>query len=134
MPWYGYVYRCMNLTDDGRCSLRACNDYTTANQSDINAVYNDYIKNESYYTIEKGWDYATLSPFFTITHKSENSKKKDIRQFWYDDGYSLREKSNIYKVYEIRGVAAFQVDCASYTTMELQEATKQYWDFFTSFD
>ena len=132
MPWYGYMYRCMNLTDEGICSLADCKNNPPAYQSDMNSVYHEYIKNESYYTVEKGWDDVTLTPFLTI--KTKNSTKEEIQQFWYDDGYSLKKKSSIYKIYDIRGVAAFQADCTNYTTPELQGFTQQLWDFFTLFD
>ena len=131
MPWYGYIYSCMDLTDEGICSQADCINNPPPYQSDMNSVYHKYIKNESYYTVEKEWDDVTLTPFLRI--KTKNSAKEEV-QFWYDDGYSLKKKSSIYKTFDIRGVGAFQVDSTNYTTPELQGFTQQLWDFFTLFD
>ena len=130
LPWYGYLYPCVNVTE-GKCYFDNCMNYE-GRQVDPTGIYNQYIINGTY-SIEHGWDYSTISPYITIT-SNDNALGSTEQQYWYDNGSSLTKKASIYKYYDIRGIAAFHVDCVNYTIPGMQEMVKDLWGSFNVFE
>ena len=103
----------------------------SAKSTNLPQIYEEYqLSND--YIVGESWDYATLTPFMTIIPNYYNPETL-IQQYWYDNGYSLSQKADIYKHYEIRGVGAFHVDCLNYTIPALKYMNDEFWDFFTVF-
>ena len=130
MPWFGFLYPCDNITADGKCNLRKCTS-TIAKSTISPLIYEKYLLNNNY-IVEQSWDYATITPYMTILSSNKNPNTS-IQQFWYDNGYSLSQKADLYKHYEIRGVGAFHVDCLNYKIPALKEMNEAFWNFFEIF-
>lgn len=130
MPWYGYIFSCLNITSEGQCILPN-RKFIAFKQSTFPKIYQEYITGGNY-NLEEGWDEASLTPFLTIT--SKDKVPPVINQFWYENGTSLTSKTEMYKLFQLRGVGVFHVDCADYTLPALESLVKQFWDTYSVFE
>ena len=131
MPWYGYVFNCTNITQEGQCILPN-STYIETEQTTFPKIYQEYITKGDY-NLQNGWDEASLTPFLTITSKDKNPPSI-MRQFWYENATSLTSKSEMYKHFQLRGVGVFHVDCIDYTLPALECMVKPFWDSFSVFE
>ncbi|KAK3088727.1 hypothetical protein FSP39_023057 [Pinctada imbricata] len=124
IPWYGYVYPCIMISEDGRtCKIRQV-PFRGVNCSDAaGKEYNfSFIKQTllNHSTTGRRWDTDTMSPYFDFNYDNITY------QVWYDDPESLSLKYKLAVMSKLRGVGMWNADAVD--PIQDQEGTKMMWD------
>lgn len=111
LPWYGYNYACISLSDN-ECQIRRV-PFRGVNCSDAAGRQYDYTVIKSTYIPQAiggvQWDENAQSPFFNYKDLSDDQ----IHQVWFDNPYSLQIKYQLlWHDLGVRGLAMWNVDCA----------------------
>ena len=132
LPWYGYDYPCLNLTDDNVCTIPKV-PYLGVNCSDAAGTQRPYyiirelIRSS---TAPVHWNATLESPFFNYKHQEENME----HQVWYDDPESLSLKYIYAGEKELRGLAFWNVDQLDYSdSPRAKRQTAEMWEAISVF-
>ena len=108
LPWYGYDYPCIELTDDRICSIKHV-PFRGVNCSDAAGRQIEYAEIEdlvvSRATVGPQWDEDTASYFFNY-EDSVGGK----HQVWYDNPYKPFSAANLYLALRLYGLS-YQTWC-----------------------
>ncbi|KAJ8300944.1 hypothetical protein KUTeg_022463 [Tegillarca granosa] len=132
IPWYGYVYKCLNVSKGGYCAIEKV-PYHGANCSDAAGKeknYGDLMEILKTSTTGRIWEDSTLTPYF-------NFKKGNVTyQVRYDDLESLTLKYTIAMTYQLRGVGMWNADALNYTSNdpEVIRQTRQMWQALPEYE
>ena len=127
LPWYGYDYPCIELTDDRICSIKHV-PFRGVNCSDAAGRQIEYAEIEdlmvSRATVGPQWDEDTASYFFNY-EDSVGGK----HQVWYDNPYSLKAKYKFAAENGLNGVAIWNADLLDYSDIpRARQETKDMWE------
>lgn len=114
VPWYGYDYPCLSLTQDNECTIKrvpfrgvSCSD-AAGSQID----YRDIIPLlQNYSSGGRHWDGDAGSPYFNFKDPSTG----EMHQVRYDDPSSLGLKYSFAVKLDLRGVGTWNIDCLDYS-------------------
>jgi di-N-acetylchitobiase len=130
VPWYGYNYPCINLTENNTCYIASV-PFRGVNCSDAaGKEYNyddvlDYLQNS---TTGRLWNEATLSPYFNFMVGDEP------HQMWYDDPESLLYKYQYAVRTKLRGVGMWNAIALDYSdTIAGAEQRAEMWGLLPSY-
>ncbi|XP_069119393.1 di-N-acetylchitobiase-like [Argopecten irradians] len=131
VPWYGYYYPCLSVTQDNVCSIKHV-PFRGVNCSDAAGREQNYgylmqiIKSS---TTGRLWETSTLTPYFNY---KENGTTYQIR---YDDPVSLKFKFDMALMYDLRGVGIWNADALDYSqdTPEVVRQRAEMWRAFPDY-
>lgn len=125
LPWYGYNYPCISLTQDRVCTIKRV-PYQGAPCSDAAGTekpFYEILLLLADSTSGRLFDVETASLYFMY-----NKNGSDF-QVWYDDPLSLSLKYEYAKSEKLKGLAFWNVDSLDYTEVsgQLPEPTVKMW-------
>lgn len=133
IPWYGYVYTCINNPDPAIniCPIEYvpfrgvnCSDaagYEMCYSDVLNLLRNNATRG---YT----WNETLAAPYFDYVDSTTGA----VHQVWFDDPRSLSLKYQYAKVEGYRGVGMWNVDCVAYGSAPNPD-TELMWSTLASF-
>lgn len=123
VPWYGYIYQCLSITQDNECAIKHV-PFRGVNCSDAagHEINYSYIMTSLLPKSSTGriWDKKTLSPHFNFVNNTITY------QIWYDDPESLALKYNISSYHGLRGVGMWNADAVDFAIDP--RGAKEMWD------
>lgn len=133
VPWYGYNYPCLSMSQNDVCALRhvpfrgvACSD-AAGHQIDYRDIY-PLLVNGS--TSGRKWDTLALSPYFNYKDTSTG----DMHQVRYDDPQSLGLKTKLAVHLGLRGMGTWNIDSLDYSNAPYAAYQRQLmFDAFPSY-
>ncbi|XP_033108879.1 di-N-acetylchitobiase-like [Anneissia japonica] len=133
VPWYGYDYPCIHLTEDHVCSIEKvpfrgapCSD-AAGKQIAYGAIRKMLSVNS---TTGRLWNSTYAAPYFQYRSTSTGV----THQMWYDDPQSLKYRYNYASNVNLRGVGMWHGDCLDYSgDSTAEQQTKDMWDAIASF-
>ena len=126
LPWYGYDYPCLSLTDDSVCTIPKV-PFRGVNCSDAAGTQHPYnlIREQIRATTSfVQWNASLESPFF-------NYKERDgqYHQVWFDNTESLSLKYIYAAHVGLRGLAFWSIDFLDYNGSPHDDyLTQEMWD------
>ncbi|KAG8437213.1 hypothetical protein GDO86_008057 [Hymenochirus boettgeri] len=125
IPWYGYDYMCLDLSEDNKCTLNKvpfrgapCSD--AAGQQ---VPYRKIMKQINSSITGSLWDDVQESPFYNY-----KDVKERLHQVWYDDPKSISLKAAYVKARGLRGIGMWNGDLLDYSNDLIAESqTKEMW-------
>lgn len=112
LPWYGYDYPCLNLSQEGICSIAKV-PFRGAPCSDAagrQKTYKWIMKQVNSSLSGRLWDKSQQAPYFN--YKDE---KGQIHQVWYDDPESICPKAISVKSKGLRGIGMWNGNILDYS-------------------
>ncbi|XP_071983081.1 di-N-acetylchitobiase [Engystomops pustulosus] len=112
IPWYGYDYTCLELTEDHKCKIEK-KPFRGAECSDAvgsQVPYRSIMKNVNNSLTGRLWDDVQKAPFYNY-----KDAKGKIHQVWYDDPKSISLKVEYIKTLGLRGVGMWNGDLLDYS-------------------
>eukprot|EP00916_Digyalum_oweni_P017764 GHVL01029333.1.p1 GENE.GHVL01029333.1~~GHVL01029333.1.p1 ORF type:complete len:374 (-),score=18.52 GHVL01029333.1:66-1187(-) len=133
VPWYGYAYPCLSLSQDNVCSIKhvpfrgvGCSD-AAGHQIDYRVIYPLLVNHSSG---GRHWDEAARSPFFNY----KDTTTGQMNQVRYDDPESLKVKYSAAQSLGLRGVGTWNIDCLDYSDAPYAaEQTQKMFDAFPTY-
>ena len=132
LPWYGYDYPCLDLTEEGVCTIPKV-PFRGVNCSDAVAKgwsYSDIrelIRNTS---ARVYWNETLQSPYFDY----KDPETAQEHQVWYDNVESLSVKYNYAREMDLRGLAFWNVDDLDYSdSARAKKETAEMWEAISVF-
>ncbi|KAM3914301.1 di-N-acetylchitobiase [Leptodactylus fuscus] len=125
VPWYGYDYTCLNITEDNKCTLEK-KPFRGAECSDAvgrQVRYSAIMKQVNNSLTGRLWDDFQKAPFYNY-----KDTKGNIHQVWYDDPKSISLKVEYIKKLSLRGVGMWNADLLDYSDDPIaQQQTADMW-------
>ncbi|XP_056388514.1 di-N-acetylchitobiase-like [Hyla sarda] len=125
VPWYGYDYVCLQLTEDNRCKLKKI-PFQGAERSNVAANqvgYSTIMKQINDSLSGRLWDDVQKAPFYNY-----KDAKGNIHQVWYDDPQSISLKVAYVKILGLRGVGMWHGDVLDYSDDPIaRQQTEDMW-------
>ncbi|CAJ0958954.1 unnamed protein product [Ranitomeya imitator] len=125
VPWYGYDYGCLNLTQDHRCKL-AKKPFRGAECSDAvgrQVPFRTIMKQVNDSVSGRLWNDVQKAPFYNY-----KDSKGDFHQVWYDDPESISLKATYVKKLGLRGIGMWNGDLLDYSSDPIaQQQTAAMW-------
>ncbi|XP_056132397.1 di-N-acetylchitobiase [Lampris incognitus] len=126
VPWYGYDYSCLNLSQEGKCSITKV-PFRGAPCSDAAGKQKPYswiMKQVNTSMSGRLWDKQQLAPYFN--YKDESGQ---IHQVWYDDPDSVCAKAGSVKSKGLRGIGMWNGNILDYSDDPVaQQQTAAMWN------
>ncbi|KAM8930448.1 di-N-acetylchitobiase-like [Pelodytes ibericus] len=125
VPWYGYDYTCLELSQDNKCVLyqHAFGGVSCGDGVERQVAYSSIMKQVNGSSSGRLWDDQQKSPFYN--YKDEGGS---IHQVWYDDPESISLKVAYVKTRGLRGVGMWNGDLLDYSTDPIsQQQTAAMW-------
>ncbi|XP_075471775.1 di-N-acetylchitobiase [Ascaphus truei] len=125
IPWYGYDYVCLALSEGNNCTLHKvpfrgapCSDAAGQQVS-----YGTIMKQVDSSITGRLWDKTQKSPFYNY-----KDKQGKLHQVWYDDPQSISLKAAYVKERGLRGIGMWNGDLLDYSTDPVaQQQTEDMW-------
>ncbi|KAH9510126.1 hypothetical protein Btru_043520 [Bulinus truncatus] len=118
VPWYGYIYKCIQLIED-KCYIEEvpfrgvnCSD-AAGRQYDYGPIYNLIQTMPEKYQ----WNSSSLTPFITYA----NAEIKQSYQVQFDDPKSLKLKYDLAAQKGLKGVGMWNIDALDYSDTQVGE-------------
>ncbi|XP_072275674.1 di-N-acetylchitobiase [Pyxicephalus adspersus] len=125
VPWYGYDYVCLNLTECNRCELEK-HPFRGAPCSDAvgrQIPYRTIMKQVNGSLTGRLWNDDQKAPFYN--YKDAQGK---THQVWYDDPQSIALKAAYIKKLGLRGIGMWNGDLLDYSNDPIaQQQAKAMW-------
>lgn len=124
LPWYGYDYPCLSLSDDNICTIpnvpfRGVNCSDAAGKQIGYSDIRELIRSSTAIVVRN----TTLESFY-FDYKMNGT----THQVWYDDPESLQLKYMYAKQKELRGLAFWNVDMLDYSdSPRAKKLTAEMW-------
>ncbi|XP_068098159.1 di-N-acetylchitobiase-like [Hyperolius riggenbachi] len=125
VPWYGYDYVCLQLTEDNKCTLekRPFQGAPCSDAVGTQVGYNTIMKQVNGSLSKRLWDDRQEAPYYNY---------KDIRgnthQVWYDDPQSIALKAAYIKKLGLRGIGMWNGDLLDYSEDPVaQQQSRDMW-------
>ncbi|XP_071957112.1 di-N-acetylchitobiase-like [Antedon mediterranea] len=133
VPWYGYDYPCVTLTEEDVCSIKKipfrgvpCSD---AAGKQVEYRYIQKILSTSS-TTGRQWNSTYAAPYFQY----KSAETGAMHQMWYDDPESLKYRYDYAKIGNLRGVGAWHGDTLDYDgDAKGKQQAKDMWQAMASF-
>jgi len=134
LPWYGYDYLCLNMTDPKSpfCPIKLV-PFRGVNCSDAAGTQRNYpnilrtLRNNT--ITGRIWESYLQTPYFNYYDSTQN-----VHQVWYDDPQSLITKYQLARDLGIIGVGFWNLDALDYSNdPQAQADTKAMWDAVKTF-
>ncbi|XP_069837630.1 di-N-acetylchitobiase-like [Dendropsophus ebraccatus] len=112
VPWYGYDYTCLNITEDNECRIEK-KPFRGAECSDAvgtQVPYRTIMKQVNDSLTGRLWDDVQKAPFYNY-----KDTKGNIHQVWYDDPQSISLKAAYIKKLGLRGIGMWNGDLLDYS-------------------
>ncbi|XP_060889628.1 di-N-acetylchitobiase [Labrus mixtus] len=112
VPWYGYDYPCLNLSEHGICSIAKV-PFRGAPCSDAAGRQKPYkwiMKQVNVSMSGRLWDEKQEAPYFN--YKDQTGQ---IHQVWYDDPQSICPKADSVKSKGLRGIGMWNGNILDYS-------------------
>ncbi|KAK2835457.1 hypothetical protein Q5P01_015941 [Channa striata] len=112
VPWYGYDYPCLNLSQEGICSIAKV-PFRGAPCSDAAGKQKTYkwiMKQVNNSLSGRLWDDNQQAPYFNYKDDTEQ-----IHQVWYDDPESICPKADFVKSKGLRGIGMWNGNILDYS-------------------
>ncbi|XP_074660878.1 di-N-acetylchitobiase-like [Tubulanus polymorphus] len=126
VPWYGYNYECIDLSQDNVCKLKRV-PFRGVNCSDAvgrQVPYTNIMNLLNTSISGRLWDDQSKSPYFNF----KDGKTGKIHQMRYDDVESLRIKYELALMNKLLGVGMWNADCLDYSDTKTARAQRrQMW-------
>ncbi|XP_008327096.1 di-N-acetylchitobiase [Cynoglossus semilaevis] len=126
VPWYGYDYSCLSLSEEGKCSIAKV-PFRGAPCSDAagrQKTYKWIMKQVDSSMTGRMWDSQQMAPYFN--YKNEEGQ---IHQVWYDDPQSICLKTDYVKTKGLRGVGMWNANILDYSGETVaQQQTQKMWN------
>ena len=131
LPWYGYDYPCLSLSEDFVCTIQKV-PFRGVNCSDAagtQRTYSDIRELIVRTTAFVQWNASLESPFFHYKAASG-----EYHQVWYDDSESLSLKYIYAAQKQMKGLAIWNVDSVNYGgTPNDKFLMEEMWDAISVF-
>lgn len=126
VPWYGYDYPCLNLSEQGVCSINKV-PFRGAPCSDAagkQKAYSWIMKQVNMSVTGRLWDDEQKAPYFN--YKDQTGQ---IHQVWYDDPESICSKADGVKSNGLRGIGMWNGNILNYSDEPLaRQQTAEMWN------
>lgn len=126
VPWYGYDYQCLNLSQEGICSIEKV-PFRGAPCSDAAGRQKPYswiMKHVKASLTGRLWDSKQKAPYFNY-----QDEKGQIHQVWYDDPESLCPKAKAVMSKGLRGIGMWNGNILDYSSEPVaQQQTAMMWN------
>lgn len=131
LPWYGYIYNCLNLTDQNLCYIKKdpknAKHCTQGVGSELD--YKKILKILPNSMGGRQWSDVYKSPFLNYKNNSTGL----IQQVWFDDAESLKLKYSIADKFDLRGIGIWTLDALDYDNPSSDPETNAMWDAVPSY-
>ncbi|XP_068095235.1 di-N-acetylchitobiase-like [Hyperolius riggenbachi] len=125
VPWYGYDYVCLQLTEDNKCTLEE-RPFRGAPCSDAvgrQIPYRTIMKQVNGSLTGRLWDDGQKAPFYNY-----KDTKGALHQVWYDDPQSIALKAAYIKKLGLRGIGMWNGDHLDYSDNPVaQQQSRDMW-------
>jgi di-N-acetylchitobiase len=126
LPWYGYDYPCLSLTEDLVCTIPEV-PYRGVNCSDAAGTQRSYTGIRDFLrtaTTFVRWNASLEAPYFN--YKSQGGER---HQVWFDNTESLSLKYIFAGQSGLRGLAFWNLDCLEYNGSQHDDfLTQEMWE------
>lgn len=126
VPWYGYDYPCLNLSQDGICSIAKV-PFRGAPCSDAAGRQKPYkwiMKQVDSSSSGRMWDDKQLAPYFN--YKDQEGR---THQVWYDDPQSICPKADSVRAKGLRGIGMWNGNILDYGDEPVaRQQTEMMWN------
>lgn len=126
VPWYGYDYPCLNLSQGGICAITKV-PFRGAPCSDAAGKQKPYswiMKQVNGSLTGRLWDSEQQAPYFNY-----KDPKGQIHQVWFDDPESICSKANAVKSKGLRGIGMWNGNILDYSEEPVaQRQTAAMWN------
>ncbi|XP_071344044.1 di-N-acetylchitobiase [Trachinotus anak] len=126
VPWYGYDYPCINLSQEGICSIAKV-PFRGAPCSDAAGKQKTYkwiMKQVDSSLSGRMWDSKQQAPYFNY-----KDQKGQIHQVWYDDPQSICPKADSVKSKGLRGIGMWNGNILDYSDETVaRQQTAMMWN------
>ncbi|TSM94613.1 Di-N-acetylchitobiase [Bagarius yarrelli] len=126
VPWYGYDYQCLNLSQEGICSIPKVS-FRGAPCSDAagkQIPYSTIMKQVNSSMSGRLWDEIQLAPYFNYKDGTGT-----IHQVWYDDPESISLKAAYLGQQNLRGIGMWNGKLLDYSNDTVaQKQSAQMWN------
>jgi di-N-acetylchitobiase len=131
LPWYGYDYPCLSLTDDSICTIpkvpfrgASCSDAAGAQRP--YTIIRDLIRSATAFV---QWNASLETPFFN--YKTSGGEQ---HQVWFDNTESLSVKYTYAAQRRLKGLAIWNIDSVNYSGSKHDDfLTDEMWDAISVF-
>ncbi|XP_025071548.1 di-N-acetylchitobiase-like isoform X2 [Alligator sinensis] len=125
VPWYGYDYTCLNLSEDHICSIKPvpfhgapCSD-AAGRQVPYRIIMDQVTSSIS----GSQWDAEQEAPYYEYKDALGH-----FHQVWYDDPWSISLKAAYAQERGLRGIGMWNGDCLNYSrTPVAEQQTEAMW-------
>lgn len=130
VPWYGYDYPCLSITEDEVCTIpfhpfRGVNCSDAAGSQKCYSKIMNMIKTSG---IKPKWNDTYTAPYFSY----KDTESQQYHQVWYDNPASLTARYKYAKSKGLLGVGMWEADCLDYSSGAEKE-TQAMWTALESF-
>ncbi|XP_041862337.1 di-N-acetylchitobiase [Melanotaenia boesemani] len=126
VPWYGYDYPCVNLSQEGICYIDKV-PFRGAPCSDAAGQQKPYewiMAQLSSSSSGRQWDDQQQAPYFY--YKDETGQ---VHQVWYDDPQSICPKADFVKAIGLRGIGMWNGNILDYSDDPVaKQQTSRMWN------
>ncbi|KAJ1171281.1 hypothetical protein NDU88_003146 [Pleurodeles waltl] len=126
VPWYGYDYACVNLTEDGKCTLKKV-PFRGAPCSDAagrQVPYKAIMKQVNSSISGRLWDEQQMAPYYNY-----RDTKGIFHQVWYDDPRSISLKAAYVAERGLRGIGMWNGNLLDYSSDPVaKQQTEDMWN------
>ncbi|KAJ9584599.1 hypothetical protein L9F63_021069, partial [Diploptera punctata] len=124
VPWYGYNYPCINMTENETCYIKEvpfraanCSD-AAGHQYSYSTIVETFLPNS---TTGRLWDSDSQSSYFNYVDPAS----RNTQQIWYDDPESLADKYDLAVRYNLRGVGMWSAEQVSHSNSTAGQIQRQ---------
>lgn len=112
VPWYGYDYPCLNLSQEGICFIPKVpfRGVPCSDAAGIQKKYSWIMQQVKSSLSGRLWDSKQQAPYFS--YKDQEGK---IHQVWYDDPESICPKADLVKSKGLRGIGMWNGNILDYS-------------------
>ncbi|KAL2090116.1 hypothetical protein ACEWY4_014804 [Coilia grayii] len=119
VPWYGYDYPCLNLSQAGVCITQKWSPPV-----DWQVCYSTIMKQINSSMSGRIWDQEQRAPYYNY-----KDAEGQVHQVWYDDPKSISLKAAYVTKLGLRGIGMWSADCLDYSDDPIaQQQSRDMWD------
>ncbi|XP_063480287.1 di-N-acetylchitobiase isoform X1 [Symphalangus syndactylus] len=130
VPWYGYDYTCLNLSEDHVCTIAKV-PFRGAPCSDAagrQVPYKTIMKQINSSISGNLWDKDQQSPYYNYKVRLFDPAGH-FHQVWYDNPQSISLKATYIQNYGLRGIGMWNANCLDYSGDAVpKQQTEEMWE------
>ncbi|XP_062920860.1 di-N-acetylchitobiase [Mobula hypostoma] len=124
VPWYGYDYPCIHMSEAGRCDLQSV-PFRGAPCSDAAGTqipYKKIMQQVDKSITGRFWDDDQKAPYYIYM------VNKTYHEVWYDDPQSISKKALLLVKFNLRGIGMWNANLLDYSnTTTAKKQTEEMW-------